>query len=127
VVGAGPSGAWAAYCLARRGVRVAIFDPSHPREKPCGGGVTGRALALVDDAIDRSRVAVTPIRTARIRASGASTSRDEAIVPLVSDSLVVASRAALDAALLDAALGAGRIAAPLARHHRDDVRQSNEN
>jgi geranylgeranyl reductase family protein len=107
VVGAGPSGAWAAYCLARRGVRVAIFDPSHPREKPCGGGVTGRALTLVADAIDRSTVAVTTIRTARIRACGASTSRDEAIVPLAADSLVVASRAALDAALLDAALGAG--------------------
>jgi len=107
VVGAGPSGAWTAYCLARRGARVAIFDPSHPREKPCGGGVTGRALALVNDAIDRARLPVTPIRTARIRACGASTPRDEATVPLAGDALIVASRAAFDASLLDAALGAG--------------------
>jgi flavin-dependent dehydrogenase len=26
---------------------VAVFDASHPREKPCGGGVTGKALALL--------------------------------------------------------------------------------
>ena len=52
IVGAGPAGARAAYLLARRGARVTIFDGSHPREKPCGGGVTGRALALVADAID---------------------------------------------------------------------------
>ena len=38
--------------LARSGLRVRLFDPSHPREKPCGGGVTGRALSLVGDALD---------------------------------------------------------------------------
>ena len=51
IVGAGPSGAWTAYLLARRGARVLLLDPSHPREKPCGGGITGRALALVADAL----------------------------------------------------------------------------
>jgi geranylgeranyl reductase family protein len=65
VVGAGPAGAWAAYTLARRGARVTIFDPSHPREKPCGGGVTGRALALVADAIDVARFPHSVIRSAR--------------------------------------------------------------
>jgi geranylgeranyl reductase family protein len=109
VVGAGPSGAWAAYCLARRGARVAIFDPSHPREKPCGGGVTGRALALVGNAIDRATLAATNICAARIRSCAASTAHDEAIVPLASSSLVVASRTAFDAALLDAAVGAGAV------------------
>jgi flavin-dependent dehydrogenase len=44
VVGAGPAGAWAAYLLARAGARVQVVDASHPREKPCGGGLTGRAL-----------------------------------------------------------------------------------
>ena len=34
-----------------RGARVTIVDRSHPREKPCGGGVTGRALALVAGAL----------------------------------------------------------------------------
>lgn len=47
IVGGGPAGAFAAYLLARRGAQVRVFDPSHPREKPCGGGVTGRALGLV--------------------------------------------------------------------------------
>jgi flavin-dependent dehydrogenase len=47
IVGAGPAGCRAAWRLARAGARVALFDGSHPREKPCGGGVTGRALDLV--------------------------------------------------------------------------------
>src|SRR6185436_3735025 len=83
VIGAGPAGAWAAYHLARRGARVTIFDPSHPREKPCGGGVTGRALALVADAIADTSLPASTIRRARFldTASGRS-----AVVPLVSGS-----------------------------------------
>ena len=65
IVGAGPAGARAAYVLARAGARVTLFDPSHPREKPCGGGVTGRALALVADAIPASEWPATVIRSAR--------------------------------------------------------------
>jgi len=99
IIGAGPAGARAAYLLARRGAPVTIFDPSHPREKPCGGGVTGRALALVGDAIDPGAFPRTTIRAARF-------SR-EAIVDLDRDALVVASRMAFDAALLDAAQRAG--------------------
>jgi flavin-dependent dehydrogenase len=40
IVGAGPAGSFCAERLARAGHAVTIFDPSHPREKPCGGGVT---------------------------------------------------------------------------------------
>ncbi|HXG55068.1 MAG TPA: NAD(P)/FAD-dependent oxidoreductase [Vicinamibacterales bacterium] len=47
VIGAGPAGAWCATRLSASGLRVALVDGSHPREKACGGGVTGRALALV--------------------------------------------------------------------------------
>ena len=65
IVGAGPAGARAAYVLARRGARVTMFDGSHPREKPCGGGVTGRALALVGDAVDLAVLPRTVIRAAR--------------------------------------------------------------
>ena len=103
IVGAGPAGAWAAYRLAREGARVVIFDASHPREKPCGGGVTGRALRLVADAIGAAPFPRTVIRAARFA--------DDAVVPLAADAedaaLVVASRAAFDAALLDAAVSAG--------------------
>jgi geranylgeranyl reductase family protein len=51
VVGAGPAGAMAARDLAQNGARVALVDGSHPREKPCGGGVTGRALELAGTEI----------------------------------------------------------------------------
>jgi geranylgeranyl reductase family protein len=126
IVGAGPAGAWAAYVLARRGVRVTIFDGSHPREKPCGGGVTGRALALVADAVDSAAFPRTAIRSARFRQIGTQgqTLRPEAgvrrrgqtlgsdpgvVVQLDPGALVVASRAAFDAALLAAAERAGAV------------------
>jgi flavin-dependent dehydrogenase len=106
-VGAGPAGAWTAHLLARRGARVLLFDPSHPREKPCGGGVTGRALALVAGALEPSSIPATRIRSARFvhTASGRA-----ATIPLVGprgDALIVASRACFDARLLDAACRAG--------------------
>jgi flavin-dependent dehydrogenase len=50
VVGAGPAGALGAWHLARAGLAVDVFDPSHPREKPCGGGLTAKALALLPEA-----------------------------------------------------------------------------
>jgi geranylgeranyl reductase family protein len=45
IVGAGPAGSTAAYRLAREGVHVLLLDKARfPRDKPCGGGVTVRAL-----------------------------------------------------------------------------------
>ena len=44
IVGGGPAGAYLAYLLAKDGVEVTIFDDSHPREKPCGGGISPKAL-----------------------------------------------------------------------------------
>jgi geranylgeranyl reductase family protein len=107
VVGAGPAGAWAAYQLARRGARVVVFDHSHPREKPCGGGVTGRALALVADVVRNGAPSVR-IGAARFVDS---TKRTSAVVPLAArdggEALVVSSRTAFDSALLAAACAAG--------------------
>ena len=48
VVGGGPGGSWAAVLLARSGHAVTLFDPQAPWEKPCGGGVTIRALDRFD-------------------------------------------------------------------------------
>ncbi|PYS53532.1 MAG: hypothetical protein DMG13_12255 [Acidobacteria bacterium] len=48
VVGAGPSGTWASILLARLGHSVALIDPQAPWEKPCGGGVTAKALSKFD-------------------------------------------------------------------------------
>jgi geranylgeranyl reductase family protein len=53
VVGAGPAGSTAAYRLACAGANVLLFDRARfPRDKPCGGGVTGRAARLLPFSIE---------------------------------------------------------------------------
>ncbi|HLX31163.1 MAG TPA: geranylgeranyl reductase family protein [Gaiellaceae bacterium] len=53
IVGGGPAGSVAAYRLATAGVRVLVVDKAtFPRDKPCGGGVTGRAARLLPFSID---------------------------------------------------------------------------
>jgi geranylgeranyl reductase family protein len=53
VVGAGPAGSAAAYRLASAGADVLLLDRARfPRDKPCGGGVTGRAARLIPFSID---------------------------------------------------------------------------
>src|SRR4051794_20010702 len=53
VIGAGPAGSLAAYRLATAGTRVLLVDKaSFPRDKPCGGGVTGRAARWLPFSID---------------------------------------------------------------------------
>ena len=62
IVGAGPAGATTAYRLARAHARVLLVDKVRfPRDKPCGGGLTTRAVkqipvsveAVVEDRIRR--------------------------------------------------------------------------
>ncbi|MCF8485823.1 MAG: geranylgeranyl reductase family protein [Rhodobacteraceae bacterium] len=49
VVGAGPSGAAAAMEACKAGLRVALIDKAaFPRDKLCGGGITGRALGYIE-------------------------------------------------------------------------------
>jgi geranylgeranyl reductase family protein len=121
IVGGGPAGCWAARRLARKGARVALIDGSHPREKPCGGGVTGRALELVRDAIDPAHVSAVAIETAtfvdghrratmRLGADGAG-----------SQQLAVVSRRDFDGALLRAAVAAGAL---LVEARATDVRRA---
>ena len=104
VVGAGPAGAWTARSLALGGARVLLLDPSHPREKPCGGGITGRALDLVADAVDARDLPSVAIRSARFTSSS---SLDACDVPLEGGALVVAGRRDFDTLLLEAARRAG--------------------
>src|SRR5882672_438129 len=104
VVGGGPAGSWTARTLAMLGARVTIVDGSHPREKPCGGGVTCRALALVGDALDRGALPRCEIHAARF----VDSSRERSTrVPLGDGDLVVASRTDFDSALFAAASAAG--------------------
>jgi geranylgeranyl reductase family protein len=64
VVGAGPAGSTTAYRLARAHARVLLIDKVRfPRDKPCGGGLTMRAVRqlplsvepVVEDRITRAR------------------------------------------------------------------------
>jgi geranylgeranyl reductase family protein len=64
VIGAGPAGSTAAYRLARAHARVLLVDKARfPRDKPCGGGLTMRAVRqlpfsvepVVEDRITRAR------------------------------------------------------------------------
>src|ERR1700756_4770614 len=53
IVGAGPAGSTAAYRLASAGASVLLIDKAtFPRDKPCGGGVTGRAARLLPFSIE---------------------------------------------------------------------------
>lgn len=44
IVGAGVAGSSCAQVLGEAGVKVALFDYSHPREKPCGGLIEDRVV-----------------------------------------------------------------------------------
>ena len=65
VAGAGPAGSATAFRLARAGARVLLADrATFPRDKPCGGGLTLRAVKelpvdvtpVVEDVVDRFEV-----------------------------------------------------------------------
>ena len=105
IIGGGPAGALCAQRLGAGGARVALIDGSHPREKPCGGGVTGRALALVADGRSLP-AAVVPVTAATFWYADRS-----ATVPLDGRSpslpLGVFSRREFDGALVDRAAAAG--------------------
>ena len=105
IVGGGPAGSRAAFHLARGGARVVLLDDSHPREKPCGGGITARALSLAGSSIADLAGGV-PIETAKF-----GHHEREATVPLSNLAghlrLAVAPRQSFDAHLLEIAQESG--------------------
>lgn len=105
VVGAGPAGSTAAAELARAGARVAIFDPSHPREKPCGGGVSARARMLFPELEELVPLGKTGTQLRLVAPSG------RRVVVESGAKTFAVDRTILDAVLLDRAVRAG------ATHH----------
>lgn len=71
IVGAGPAGAHLACELSRQGAEVRLFDAREAWEKPCGGGVTSKALAefpfLNSTAAPKQMVSSLRLITARGR------------------------------------------------------------
>jgi geranylgeranyl reductase family protein len=101
VVGAGPAGSYAAYLLAKRGASVAVLERSaFPREKPCGGALSRKALELLEFDL-------APVTHGRV--VGAWLAFEERAVYRDGGGLVAAMtvRAELDAFLLARAIAAG--------------------
>lgn len=109
VVGGGPAGSLAAEQLARAGRKVILFDERLAWEKPCGGGITQKALTqypfLQDATIERNIVAACEF----ISPAGRRTT-----IPL-DQPIAIFSRRVLNGMLLDRARNAG------AELHRERV------
>jgi len=103
VVGAGPAGAAAALRLARLGRRVVLLDHRR-RGKTCGGGLTAESLRLLDglgvgDAVRRMAHPTGDLSV--FSASGTEVR--------VRGTFLTVERAAFDATLAQAAIGAGAV------------------
>jgi len=101
IVGAGPAGSLLAMKLAEGGWDATVFDASLPREKPCGGGLTGKALRELPTAPASDPLPARPVASCRFEAEGA------AVEVRLREPVAVASRRELDAWLLRRATAAG--------------------
>jgi geranylgeranyl reductase family protein len=110
VVGAGPAGSMTAYRLSRAGARVLLIDKTRfPRDKPCGGGLTLRAVKELPFSVDPVVEDVVTRVTCRLR-YGRSFER-EGRTPIC----LMTQRRRLDHYLVERAQEAGA-------HFRDGVR-----
>jgi geranylgeranyl reductase family protein len=119
VVGAGPAGSATAMHLARAGASVLLVDKARfPRDKPCGGGLTGRALRHVP--CDVEPVVERVVDRMVLRASYRTTLDRSAAAPLVA----MTQRRRLDLHLAQQAARAGadfRDGTPVAELELDDA------
>jgi geranylgeranyl reductase family protein len=116
VVGAGPAGSAAAIHLARGGARVLLADRARfPRDKPCGGGVTGRALRQAP--CDITPVVECVVNTFELRLHHRRSFRRTSGEPLI----VMTQRRRLDAYLAEHAVAAGASFADNARVEQIEI------
>src|SRR5271169_6420390 len=102
IVGAGPAGSFLGYLLAKRGQRVAIIDKQRfPRDKVCGGGISRKAIELID--FDLAPVVHRTIRGAFLTFQNRSTIV-KGVDPFAGYTVV---RSEFDQFLLDKACAAG--------------------
>jgi geranylgeranyl reductase family protein len=102
VVGAGPAGSVTAYRLASEGASVLLLDRARfPRDKPCGGGLTVRALRELPFSVEP--VVEERVDTLEFRLRYGPRYERRSTEPLI----VMTQRRRLDAFLAERAAGAG--------------------
>jgi flavin-dependent dehydrogenase len=101
IVGGGPAGSLCGERLARAGFRVTIFDERLAWEKPCGGGLTHKAIAAYPFLLDAPHPKKI-VSSAELISSRGHRARFE-----MSHPIVIYSRKVLNGLLLDRAIAAG--------------------
>ena len=102
IVGAGPAGSTCAYRLASAGASVLLLDRARfPRDKPCGGAVTARAMRELP--VDIDQVVERVVSRFELRMPHRQSFSRAAPTPLA----YMTQRRRLDAYLLARAVGAG--------------------
>src|ERR1700691_3020770 len=101
IVGGGPAGAMCGERLARSGYSVTIFDEHLAWEKPCGGGLTHKAILAYPFLLENPQPKKL-IHTVELIASNGHRARLELDHPIV-----IYSRTVLNGLLLERAASAG--------------------
>jgi flavin-dependent dehydrogenase len=101
IVGGGPAGALCGERLASSGFKVSIFDERLVWEKPCGGGLTHKAIETYPFLLDSPHPKKI-VHTAELISSRGHRARVEMDHPIV-----IYSRKVLNGLLLDRAVAAG--------------------
>jgi geranylgeranyl diphosphate/geranylgeranyl-bacteriochlorophyllide a reductase len=101
IVGGGPAGALCGERLASQGFRVTIFDERLAWEKPCGGGLTHKAIEAYPFLLDAPQPKKI-VRMAELISGGGHRARFE-----MSHPIVIYARKVLNGLLLDRAVAAG--------------------
>jgi geranylgeranyl diphosphate/geranylgeranyl-bacteriochlorophyllide a reductase len=101
IVGGGPAGALCGERLASRGFQVTIFDERLAWEKPCGGGLTHKAIEAYPFLLEGQQPKKI-VRTAELISGGGHRARFE-----MSHPIVIYARTVLNGLLLDRAVAAG--------------------
>jgi geranylgeranyl reductase family protein len=105
VVGAGPAGAVAARTLAAAGVPVTLLDrASFPRNKPCGGAISIRALARFP-WLEPHLATIATLRLSRLHLEGPD--GDSTLITSPDPAVLMIRRIEFDAMLVRLAVAAG--------------------
>jgi len=101
IVGGGPSGAMCGEQLARAGHSVSIFDEHLAWEKPCGGGLTNKAIKYFPFLLDN------PYPKKLVNSVELIASDEQRVTMKMKQPIVIYSRTVLNGMLLERAQEAG--------------------